>query len=176
MTWIARKLIVGSMLVMLFGCCPNSGTDDQAFEPTTPAAVEVPEFKLPDNADYWDDIGTYFIKSDRQNVQLRLYVQDSDITAEKMIKKYGSTSTWYPNSFALHAFYISGSGEWEHKKLFSCARVRFLRVGEVTPEKIELIFRSNFMIWIEPGEKIPPDTNKSFSQILSIKDGVPEVE
>jgi hypothetical protein len=49
-------------------------------------------------------------------------------------------------------------------------------VGEVTPEKVELILRPNFMIEVGPAGEIPPDRehiNARFSKSLSIENGTP---
>jgi hypothetical protein len=175
---VSLRLLIGALATTLVDCQPTWPTDDQTPELPHVSFVEEPNFTLPEEAANWDHIGTYLIQSKGEECKIRLYVYDSDSVAEKRMAKKEFAPFWYPNSFTLHAFYLSGIGKWEHKELLSVGRVRFVKVGEVTHEKVELILRPNFMIPIISGQKARfdgEDVNKPFSKNVSLEDGVPVV-
>jgi hypothetical protein len=176
MARIALPLLLAVVGWAFMGILPNLQSDDQPQEPRAGEAIQKSELKLPDEAKDWDSIGKFSLHSGGRDWEVRLYAYDSDSVAEKEMATKGFACMEYPNSFDLHAFYLTESGTWEHKAIYGAARIRFQRVGEVTIDNVELVFRGNFMITLEPGKKPlvnPAKLNQPFSKMLSIENGVP---
>jgi hypothetical protein len=170
-------MLLGAVAGILASCYPSP--DDESSPPSTVVVVEKPELNLPKEAEDWDYIGTYRLQSGGQEWVTKLYVRDTDSICEKQMAREGWGNTMYPNSFTIHSFFQTGSEEWKHQEIYGAARVRLVRVGEITPKKVELILRPNFMIWLGQDGEVPPqqkNINAPFSKYLSFERGLPVVK
>jgi hypothetical protein len=66
-----------------------STSGDSLAEPATQVVHEKPELKLPLEAEDWDYIGAFFLRSGGQEWETRLYVRDTNSMCEKQIAKEG---------------------------------------------------------------------------------------
>ena len=88
----------------------------------------------------------------------------------------------YPNGFALHALSWAGGKGWEHREVYSAARVRFVGVWERAADGAVLELRPNFLIWLDASKDIdaqlkrPDEVNKPFAVRLILKDAVPTIK
>lgn len=96
-------------------------------------------------------------------VAVRLFVDDSDAS--------GALGT-YPNSLDLTAVYRVGDGKWEHRRLASYARVKFLRVKERATESAVLELRPDWRVDLKEA-KADRDVNAPFTRRLILKKGIP---
>jgi hypothetical protein len=148
--------------------------------PEVAISLSAPAYRLPDGGHNWDYIGAFRLTDAKANaIVVRLYLCDSDSVAAKEADKNGMALMTYPNHFEMHAMYRSAAGEWQHKQLVSCGRVRFLRVKHRAPERVLLELRPNFRVSLkelERADKEGREINKPFTERLFVKDGVPFVE
>jgi hypothetical protein len=103
---------------------------------------------------------------------VRLFVDDSDVRAEREAASGRSDLAVYPNSLDLHAVYRVGDGKWEHRRLASYSRVKFLRVKERTADVALLELRPDWRESLEE-RKAGRDVNAPFTRRLTLKGGVP---
>lgn len=161
------------MLAALMFVCTGLGPD--------PATVTAgPAVRLPAGGDGWDLVGAFRLAAPTgKEVIVRLYADDSDTRAEKLMAAGKPAGMMYPNSFALHALYWTGANRWQHREVYSAARVRFVRVRDRDGAVLEL--RPNFMVWIDQDRdlasqvKQAKEMNKPFAVRLVLKDGVPTI-
>jgi hypothetical protein len=96
--------------------------------------------------DRWDAIGTYTLKGENVIVTVRLYLEDSDLVADKAKRRNEIEHRHYPNSFYIHAVYREGNAPWKYKELYRRARVGFWKVVEVKPEAVTIQVRSKLIL------------------------------
>jgi hypothetical protein len=130
-----------------------------------------------------DLVGAFRLTDPNGNeVVVRLFADDSDSRAQKLLAAGKRAGMMYPNSFAPHALSWAGGEGWEHRRVYSAARVRFVRVRVRAPAGAVLELRPNFRVWLDAGTDISAqvkraaEVNKPFAVRLVLKDGVPMIE
>ena len=105
-------------------------------------------------------------------VVVRLFVDDSDAAAEREVARGRSALAVYPNSLDLFAVYRAGEGKWEHRRLATYARVKFLRVRGRGPGPAAVELRPDWRVDLTDREA-GRDVNAPFTRRLTLKDGLP---
>lgn len=140
---------------------------------------------LPKQLDGSDYIGTVALRGAKgELVPIRLYAFDTDSSAEKRLRE-ARDGEWilggavYPNIFSLEAMYKDACGRWAHKTIYQGARVRLVQIVKWGPEAVEIRFRPNFIIRIDPARdskeqmKEKLRLNQPFPRSLMLVNGVP---
>jgi hypothetical protein len=154
-----------------------------ALGPDPAAMIASPPVQLPPCGDNWDLVGAFRLPDPTgREVVVRLYADDSDARAHKAWATGKSAIYTYPNFFALHAVSWAGGKAWEHREVYSAARVRFSRVRERGADGPVLELRPNFMVQIDSDKPLGPqlkradEINKPFAVRLTLKGGVPTLK
>jgi hypothetical protein len=123
-----------------------------------------------------DYVGTVRLADPKgRPVVVRLFVDDSDAVAEREVARGRSALAVYPNSLDLYAVYRAGGGKWEHRRLASYARVKFVRVKERTAEAAVLELRPAWRVDLKD-RKAGRDVDAPFTHRLTVKGSVPVLD
>jgi hypothetical protein len=154
------------MLVLVCGALPCVG-GGRASIPDRPADVlaepDAADPIQPPEARTWVSVGSFTLWERGQSVEVRMYTAD----------ECDEGSFIRPTSLTVHAYYRAGRGPWQRVEVWRCSRAGWDRVGQVSPQGVELLFFHR-RISIQLGQPLP-NPPPPISRTLVLLNGVPTI-